>query len=229
MQLIAPDILAEAVGLSPLACGVFFLIGALLWFVGGLGHRFWVVLAATLIAGVVGLYHGPSYGMKPLVAGLLLAVAIGSLALALFRILLFIASGFAVMWLTGAIFPSWSEQIACFLAGGLLGIAMFRICVTALTSFGGTLVMGYSGLSLASFASVDVVKLVEERQALCNWSVAALTVVGMLVQFLIQRRRGSAVAKLEDNGESDEKKSKKEKKEKKAESASWLGWLRQAG
>jgi hypothetical protein len=225
MQLVAPDVLEAGVGLSPIVCGVGLVVGVLLWCFGGLGHRFWVVLGGTLIAGVVGLRYGKHLGMEyPLVAGLLLAVSVGSLALALFRILLFVASGFAVAWLTSVIFPSWEEQIACFLAGGLLGIALYRLCVTTLASFGGTLLMVYSGLCLAGLFKVDVVELARKNEALCNWGIAALTVVGMLVQFLIQRRRG-APELIESEEEEESKSKKKEKKDEK----SWFGWARQAG
>jgi MFS family permease len=190
MQLVAPDILDAAVGLSPALCVTGFLIGALLWFVGGLTHRFWVVLGSTLIAGIVGLFVGKRFDMQPLVAGLLLAVSIGALALALFRIVLFIASGSAVLWLAGAVAPSWDEPIACFLAGGLLGIAMYNMCVIALSSFGGTLLMSYSGLLLASaWGNADVVALAEKHGPLLDWGVGTVTVLGILVQFLIQRRR----------------------------------------
>src|SRR2546430_10724323 len=122
MQLVAPDILEAAVGLSPALCVTGFLVGALLWFVGGLTHRFWVVLGGTLIAGVVGLFVGKRFDMQPLVAGLLLAVSVGALSLALFRVVLFVASGGAVLWLAGAIAPSWDEPIACFLAAGTPGL-----------------------------------------------------------------------------------------------------------
>src|SRR5437763_1479725 len=107
MQLVAPDILEAAVGLSPALSITGLLIGALLWFVGGLTHRFWVVLGATVIAGVVGLFVGKRFDMQPLVAGLLLAVSIGALSLSLFRIVLFLASGSAVLWLASTIAPSW--------------------------------------------------------------------------------------------------------------------------
>src|SRR5205823_2111826 len=116
--------------------------------------------------------------MQPLVAGLLFAVSVGALALAWFRILLFIASGSAVLWLATAVAPSWDEPIACFLAGGLLGIALYQVCVIALSSFGGTLLMSYSGLLLAqSFASVNVVDLANKLGPLLNWGVGTVTVL----------------------------------------------------
>jgi hypothetical protein len=217
MQLVAPDILEIAVELSrPLAVTAF-LIGALLWSVGGLTHRFWVVLAATLIAGVVGLFVGKRFDMQPLVAGLLLAVSVGALALALFRVVLFIAAGSAVVWLAGTVAPSWDEPIACFLAGGLLGIALYKTCVIALSSFAGALLMSYSGLHLtAAFGKVDVVDLANKHGPLLSWGVGTVTILGMLVQFLIVRRGKKKPKGEKDDGDKEETKSKSKKSEKSA-------------
>ena len=77
MQLLAPDILEEARGLSPLLSGTGLGIGFLLWSFGGRTHRFWLAMSVTLTAGLLGLTLGKQYGMQPLVAGLLLAVSAG--------------------------------------------------------------------------------------------------------------------------------------------------------
>jgi hypothetical protein len=55
MHLIAPDIMAEARGLSPAIPAVGATIGALLWLYGSYGHRFWIVMLLTLAAGIYGL------------------------------------------------------------------------------------------------------------------------------------------------------------------------------
>ena len=83
MALLAPDILEEARGLSVAVSVSGLVLGLLLWLLGWRGHRFWIVLAATVSAGVAGLSMGPSYGASPELAGLLLAIAAGVLALAL--------------------------------------------------------------------------------------------------------------------------------------------------
>src|SRR5437762_2445800 len=97
MYLVSPDILREAreLPVSLLSLGV--LIGVLLWMLGAYSHRFWLVLAMTVGAGIHGLLYGPAYGMQPLVAGLLLAVATGALALSLVRVLVFAAGGVAAL------------------------------------------------------------------------------------------------------------------------------------
>src|SRR5262245_66462146 len=91
MHLLAPDVLAEARGLSVAVSATGLAVGVMLWLLGWWGHRFWIVLAATLGAGILGLCSGPAYGAQPLVAGLLSAVAAGALALALVRVVAWLA------------------------------------------------------------------------------------------------------------------------------------------
>lgn len=190
MQLLAPDILAEARGLSPLLTFAGLAIGLFLWLFGGRAHRFWLALALTLTAGLVGLMYGPAYGMQPLVAGLLLAVSVGALALAVVRILVFAAGGLAGLVLAQAVAPHWDEQLACFLAGGLVGVWLYRFWITALASLTGTLLMAYSGLCLADrFGKVNSSGLATRNGALLNWACASITAVGLVVQFLLDRRR----------------------------------------
>ena len=99
MNLVAPDILEEVRQLPLFLLGIGLAIGLLLWLYGGRGHRFWLVLAMTTAGGVFGLYFGAAYSLQPLVAGLLLAVTAGALALALARVILFVAGGAACIWL----------------------------------------------------------------------------------------------------------------------------------
>src|ERR1700722_2593595 len=122
MHLIAPDIMAEAHGLSPATPAVGATVGTLLWFYGSYGHRFWIVMLLTLSAGIYGLYFGPAYGMQPMVAGLLLAVSTGTLGLALMRVLAFVAGGLAALWVAHVVAPSYDEPLVFFLLGGLAGV-----------------------------------------------------------------------------------------------------------
>lgn len=189
MKLLAPDILELTRSLSPVVCGGFFLIGLFLWLFGAASHRFWLALAVTLAAGLVGLHYGPDYDIQPLVGGLLLALAAGALALSLVRILLFVAGGLTCMALSQAVQTGWND-IICFLCGGLAGVFCYRLWINAVSSLGGSLLMSYSTLSLldrlGKLASAD---WANRNGPLLNWAVAALTVTGMLVQFLIERRR----------------------------------------
>jgi len=191
MVLLAPDLLKEALGLSPLICSAGLVLGLFLWLFGGRAFRFWLVLATTLLAGVGGLWLGPPLNMQPLVAGLLLAVAAGALALALVRLLIFCAVGLLGFALAQSLTPNLQESLACFVAGGLLGVLLFQFWITVLTSFLGTLFMSYSSLLLlARFSRMDVVAFTTQQAPLLNWSCAACTVLGVLIQLLMQRRSG---------------------------------------
>jgi hypothetical protein len=189
MQFIAPDILAEGRGLSLSLSALGFLAGLLLWITGWRGHRFWIVLLTTLAGGLVGLRNGAVYRVQPVVAGILLAVAAGMLALALVRVVAFAAGGLT-FWLAVRVIgpPSWQEPFICFLSGGLLGLLLFRLWTMVLTSFGGTLLMGYSGLwFLDRLGKVDAVALANYQQHLLNWLCGGFCLGGFVVQFLIER------------------------------------------
>lgn len=190
MQLLAPDILEEARLLSPFLSGAGLAIGLLLWSLGGWTHRFWLAMSVTLSAGLLGLALGKDYGMQPLVAGLLLAVSAGALALSLVRILLFAAGGLAALGLLHAIAPGWDEPIAVFLVGGLIGVFLYRFWIMTFSSLIGGLLMAYSALALCDrLHMVDGIAWTRENGPLLNWGCAALIVLGVLVQFLLERRR----------------------------------------
>ena len=208
MQLVWPEVLAEVRGLSVTVCGAGLALGFLLWLFGWLGHRFWIVLLATAGAGVLGLYLNPVFGAGSLLVGLLLAVAGGVLALSLVRVVAFAAGGLA-LWLTiRATIPAWNEPLVCFLVGGLAGVLLFRLWTMALTSFAGTILMAYFGLSLAErLAKLESAALVETRVVLLNWVLAGVALVGLGLQLLldrwrVRRRRGPVV--VVDDEDEDE-------------------------
>lgn len=190
MQLIDPQILMEARGLSVGLCALGTLIGAALWLTGWTYHRFWVVLGATVSAGLMGLFSSPVYRVQPLVVGLLLAVAAGVLALALIRVVAFAAGGVTLWLVIHSIAPaSWHEPLVCLIVGGLAGLFLFRIWLKILTSFVGTLILTYSGLCLADrLGKLDMILLAEQRGAMLNWACAALTLVGLGAQIFIDHR-----------------------------------------
>jgi hypothetical protein len=189
MQLLVPDILAEASKLSAGVCASAFVVGLLLWLFGWKGHRFWIVLAATISAGIFGLYSGPAYGTNALVAGLLLAVAAGAMALALIRVVAFVAGGLFAWLAFQSLAPTWHEPLVCFLIGGLTGLVLFRLWTMALTSSGGTLLMAYSGLCLAkNFGNLDIVAFAEKQTTLLNCACGVVILLGVVVQFVVERR-----------------------------------------
>ena len=190
MTLVPSDILDEVRQLPPFLLATGLTIGLLLWLFGGRGHRFWLVLAMTTGGGVFGLCFGSAYALQPLVAGLLLAVTAGALALALARVLLFFAGGACCIWLARTVAPSWDEPALCFLIGGLLGVLLYKVWVTALTSLAGALLITYSILGLLSHLGVDGLPAWANQQApLLNWLCAASAVLGLLTQLLMERRR----------------------------------------
>jgi MFS family permease len=191
MQLLAPDILEETAQLSVAVTGTAFGVGFLLWILGWRGHRFWIVMFTTIGAGVLGLYTEPVNGTRSLVAGVLLAVAAGGLALALARIFAFGAGGVASWLLVRQFAPAWQEPLVCFLVGGLVGLFLFRIWTMLLTSSAGTLLMAYSGLSLAhKLGKLNVIDLASNQATILTCACAAVALLGFFLQFVLERRRG---------------------------------------
>ncbi len=183
MELIAPDIMQDVRALSPSLCLAGFLLGLVLWLTGWWGHRFWVVLAAIITA--------PANRVHPLLMGVLLAAAAGMLALALVRLVAFGAGG-VVAWLAiRALAPSgWGDPLMCILVGGLIGLLLFRLWIMTLTSLAGSVLMGYFGLALGeTLGRLSAQAVVKEQSALVNWSCVGLALVGLLTQFLIDRKR----------------------------------------
>jgi hypothetical protein len=205
MNLVAPDILAEASGLPLPIAGTALAIGLILWLFGARSHRFWIALVITVTAGLIGLAHGQAADMQPLVAGLLLAVAAGALALSLVRVLLFIAGGFAALAVMQALAPNHDEPIVSFLVGGLGGILLYRLWITVFTSFIGTLLIAYSSLCLLKRLNImgDVVGWSQRNGALLNWGCAAMASMGVLIQFLLERRRKRKAAMADDDEEEE--------------------------
>jgi hypothetical protein len=190
MQILLPEILDEVRGFSPVFSGLALVLGFLLWLLGWRGHRFWIVLIATVVAGVLGLSSGPAHTTQPILAGLLLALSAGAVALALVRLVAFAAGGAAAVLVLHALAPQWQQPLLFFLGGGLLGLVLFRLWTMVLTSAAGTLVMAYSSLCLLSaFGKVDVVALVEKRGPALQWACGGVALLGLIGQLVFDRRR----------------------------------------
>jgi MFS family permease len=234
MQLVAPDILAEAVGLSPAFPIVGGILGVLLWLHGWRAHRFWVVLLATVSAGVFGLSRGADYGSQPLLAGILLALAFGMLALALVRVVAFVAGGMGLFFLVRAVAPSMYEPLVWFLVGGLLGLVLFRVWVMALTAFAGSLIALHSGLCCADlWGKMEAVSWAEDHAVLLNWICAVLTLSGLLVQIGLERRRARKQKEAEEQALKEEQEKQRRLEPPPPPPRTWWGWfgdvLRKAG
>jgi hypothetical protein len=190
MELIIPEILAEARQLS-LALQLFgLLLGLTLWLAGWWSYRFWVALMLTVAAGVVAMVEAPLFQMEPLLAALLLAIAAGLLALSLMRLFAFAAAGLLSLALAQVMAPSVDAPWVCFLAGGILASILFRLWMMAMTSFCGALLTIYSVLCLLELLGLaDCSRWGREHGILLNWMCLLSTVLGAVVQFLVYRRR----------------------------------------
>jgi hypothetical protein len=169
MQLIAPDILTEARGLTGAMLGTICVLGIALWLFGWRWHRFWIVSGITLTAGLLGMHSGRAAGGTQIMAiGILLAVSAGMMALELAKVFAFVAGGcgawLAVQW----VFPEAQELWAVFLSGGLFGLLLYRIWTMLLTSLAGVLFVGQSLRRFCSSNSpldFDAVAMGDRQQA----------------------------------------------------------------
>jgi hypothetical protein len=194
MQILDPDILDLTRQLSPSIPVVAVLVGLFLWMFGAYSHRFWLAMAVTVAAGVIGLFAGRDFGVQPLVAALLLALSAGVLSLSLARVALFLAGGLMAVLLMRAGRVEWNEFV-CFLAGGLAGVLMYRLWVMALSALVGTLLVSYAILSLLDICGLfDSVDFSTRNAPLLNWSVAGVVALGIVVQFVFDRRQGEKKA-----------------------------------
>jgi len=190
MHLLAPDLLADARELSVPVIATGLGLGLVLWLLGWRAHRFWIVLSATLAGGIAGLASSPAYGVQPLVAGLLSAVAGGVLALALVRVVAFAAGCLAASLVMHALAPSWDQPLLSMLVGGLLGVYLFRLGTMVLTSTLGALLVGYCALSLLDRLGIlNAGPWADGHAVLLNWLCGSGSTVGVLAQFLLERRR----------------------------------------
>lgn len=210
MNLIAPDVLAEARGLTQAAAGSLCALGVALWLFGWRWHRFWIVAGVTLGAGLCGLHAGRFVGGPQLLTvGVLLAVAAGMLALELARVFAFVAAGCAA-WLAALwVFPNAQELWAVFLSGGLFGLIFYRIWTMLVTSFSGVWLAGHAGLLvLEPLLKFDAVAWLTANQAAVNGGAIGFVVLGIVLQALVSR--GDKAAGGEKAGKAEKPKEKKE-------------------
>ena len=205
MQLIAPDILAEARGMTGAMAGTVAVLGFALWLFGWRWHRFWIVAGITLAAGLIGLNAGRTTGGTQVMAvGILLAVAAGLLALELAKVLAFVAGGcgawLAVQW----VLPQAQELWAVFLCGGLFGLLLYRLWTMLLTSLIGTLLAGHADLLLLEkLFHFDSVAWVSRNVPALNGVVVGVVVLGILLQAVSAPNEGAGEKKDGKQEESD--------------------------
>jgi hypothetical protein len=219
MQLISPDVLTAATGLSAGAAGFVFFVGVLLWAFGWRWHKFWVVFGITTAAGVIGLSAGQAAGGQVMAIGVLLAFAGGVMALEVAKLLAFAAGGVGAWLAVQAVLPAAQELWAVFLAGGLIGVILYRLWTMLLTSFLGVLLTWHAALVLAdALAAFDAPKWAADHAAALNGGVLLAAVVGIAVQ---------AVTTPAPAAKGEPKKEKKPKKDAEEKAESW--WPRLPG
>lgn len=195
MQLIHPDVLAEARGLSAGAAGFGLLVGTLLWGLGWRWHRFWIVFGVTLAAGMMGLNAGKAVGGQVLVVGILLAVTAGLMALELARVFAFLAGGVAAWIAVQTVLPAAREMWAVFLCGGLLGLLLYRMWTMLLTSAAGVLLAAHSVLVLGELLfKNDPVTFATRNGPALNATVIVFAFFGVIIQHQIARMDANRAA-----------------------------------
>jgi len=184
MQLILPDLLIAARGLSLGAAAFLGLSGVLLWALGWRWHRFWIVFGMTLAAGVIGMEAGRAAGGRQvLIVGVLLAVSAGMLALEAAKMLAFLSGGTAAWVAAQSIYPAAQELWAVFLCGGLLGVVLYRLWTMLLMSLIGVLLSSHAWLILIQEAGrTDLGDWAQKQTPALNGAVLALTLIGVLIQ-----------------------------------------------
>ncbi|QVL30654.1 hypothetical protein KIH39_17570 [Telmatocola sphagniphila] len=205
MNLLDADLLAETAKLSPPALGFGLTVGVLVWLFGWRWHRFWVVLTITIIGGLAGLRTGQIVGGHMLAFGLLLAISAGLLALELARLLSFLIGGVLCALIVQNYFPEGQERWLAFLVGGLFSVLLYRLGTMAISSFSGTLLALYCGAGwlLQNQPQAD---WTEKNRVLFHAILISSTLVGVLVQTLMerwvkrraQRKKDLAEQKLKD-------------------------------
>jgi hypothetical protein len=211
MQFINPDVLQAGKGLSAGAAAFFIIVGCLLWLVGWRWHRFWIVFGLTMISGVIGLALGEAAGgQQVMVLGVLLAVSAGMLALELAKILSFMTGGIAAWVVAQMVFPQAQELWAIFLAGGLLGVVLYRLWTMLTTSFLGVLISWHGLLMMMDVVMpYDYASWVNKNTNALNGAVLVVMLLGVLIQ---TRTAGMESGLQEVKAEEPAKPEKKSKK-----------------
>lgn len=201
-QNLLSELLAQAHGLSLDVAFTGAGVGALLWLFGWRFHRFWIVLGITVWAGIVGLVSGKESGLQVLATGLMLALVAGLLALHIARILAVAGAGLTVMTSIDTLAPNFQQPLLCFLAGGLLGIVLFRLLTMLMTSFAGVALVLTSGLLILEKLQpgFDAVAWVNDHARNLVFVAAAATALGVVSQSLVERWHGNRKKKSGDKG-----------------------------
>jgi hypothetical protein len=190
--LIQTDLLADVRTLPLAALIVVTIVSLGLYVSGWLVYRFWLAVAATFIGGLIGLQLAPTYGLQPVVGGLLAALAAGCVALALGRIGVFLIYGLLCTRLVREYAPRFDVPMACFLSGGLTSVLAYRLAVRLLTCAVASVGLIYGGLVLAEkvvrFDSVKTFAKMPANQL--NLIFAGVVAGGVVAQVIVEHYWG---------------------------------------
>jgi hypothetical protein len=207
MQIISSEMLTDMRELPLVASAVLFVLGLCLYLTGSMTYRFWVVLATTFGAGLYGLSVGSDYGVQPIVAGLLLAVAAGCLALALARVAIFGWYGLVCWYAVQRFAPQFAVPVVCIIAGGLFTVLFYRICVMMMTSAAGMICLAYAGLDLADrVGGLSSIHWVADNSAAVQFGYLASILVGAVLQQRVEQSHKKYKAYRSDYAEWQQKK-----------------------
>ncbi len=189
MQVVSPDFLVDLRDLPLFAIVTMALVGLSLWTCGWWAQRFWMGMLTSFGAGLVGLRMGPDWGLDSLAAGILLAVAGGSLALAICRVGVFLVYGLAAWFLMQVLAPKAAHPIACIVIGGVLAVMIFRFSVILLTSAAGVWLAGHGGMLLTErLGKLDAPAFVTNQPLWTNIGFLVAAFVGVIFQYWADKR-----------------------------------------
>ena len=189
MQIVDPDLIADMRDLPLAVTAAVTAVGLGLYVTGWATHRFWIGLTATFAAGLAGLRFGLEFGVQPVIAGVVMAIAAGCVALSLARIALFVIYGFVCWYLIKHYAAAFESPLLCFLVGGLFSVLFHRLCVILLSSAVGLLLLLYGGLVLLErllhFDAVAWLSDTPEKTITLGYWLAVFA--GILVQSVAER------------------------------------------
>ena len=197
MELISPQLVADASELPAVVLVLAAAVGPIFWVLGWKVHRALFVAAATVAGGVYGLVHGPALGLPPLVAATLLSLSAGGLALAVLRVGVFIVAGAVVDLVVCATIARHLDdesqvwvRAAAFLLGGLASLVFYRFLVILITSFVGAFLLVLGGLAFAARqGEFDTILFAEEWPWVVSAAFIGLGLLGTGAQYLVERHR----------------------------------------
>jgi hypothetical protein len=183
-----PDIVEEVHLLSPAALWIGVGIALVLMVLGYQLYKFWIVFAATVAAGMVGMSQGPVWGIHPVVAGALSGLAGGILSLSLFRLFAFLTGGAALALFTSMVAPGPGEVLSLFVVGGLIALLLERFWMSLASSFVGSWLLTFALLGLLHRGQkLDSVQWVTDNVKLLPILVGAGTLLGAGIQYWMHR------------------------------------------